>query len=343
MIFKYYGINTSLHEVLYNSGIGYSLIYINHGFIDSYQISQTPGERSFLATLYGLSYQIWYPDTSTVPDEECWQEYWTRTKQNISKDIPVTTSVDPYSLPYLRKKYNITDNETHYGHAIVLVGFNDTNATVCYNDPAAGLWNDEVNGTYVYISKETLKNVVQNTTATKYLIETFTNQSDSPPLPKNKRFEKAHERNIQKMKGKLEGYSDLRLPLFPKLGIKAVEAFKKDLRIGITRRMATVFLYGITDYQQLINVYLPIAIEKYNASQYLLENENLSSICKHDASLLQKESNCWENMTIFALDLSYILKNNGFLKSLIKSIVITQKMKKTLNEIISIERAIISG
>jgi hypothetical protein len=223
------------------------------------------------------------------------------------------------------------------------VGFNETNGTVCYNDPAAGIWNDDVNGTYAYISKEIFRDAVQNTIATKYLIEIFTNQSNSPPLPKDKRFEMAHERNIQKMKGKLEAYSGLSLPLFPKLGIKAIEAFKKDLRIGITRRMATVFLYGITDYKQLIEVYLPISIEKYNVSQYLLENEGLSSVCKYDAILLQKESNCWKNMTIFVLELSYIVKNNGFLKSLIKSITITQKMKATLNEIISIEKAIIKG
>jgi len=121
-----------------------------------------------------------------------------------------------------------------------------------------------------------------------------------------------------------------------------VKAFERDLRIGITRRMATVFLYGITDYKQLIDVYLPISIEKYNASQYLLENENLSSVCKHDATLLQKEAKCWENMTIFVLELSYIVKNS-FLGSLIKSMPITHKMKETLNEITSIEKTIING
>jgi hypothetical protein len=278
-----------------------------------------------------------------MSDEECWEEYWIRVKQNISNDIPVITSVDLYTIPYLREKLNATDNQTHWAHAFVIVGFNETNGTICYNDAAAGIWNDDINGTYVYVSKELFRNAIENTTATKYLIETFINYSDSRPLPKEKRFEKAHERNIQKMKGNLEVYSDLRLPLFPKLGIKAVKAFKRDLRIGITRRMATVFLYGITDYKQLIDIYLPISIEKYNMSQYLLESEELSSICKHDAILLQKEAKCWENMTIFALELSYIVKNNGFLRSLIKSMLITHKMKKTLNEIISIEKAVISG
>jgi hypothetical protein len=343
MVFKYYGVNTSLHEVLYNSGIGHSLIYINHGFISSYQISSTNSDRNFLATVYGLYYQIWYPNAAAMTDEDRWEEYWDRVKQNISNDIPVITSVDPYTIPYLKEKLNPPNNQTHYAHGFVLVGFNETNETVCYNDPAAGIWNDDVNGTYVYIPKEIFRDAVQNTTATKYLIEIFTDQSNSPPLSKDKIFEMAHERNIRKMRGKLEAYSDLKLPLFPKLGANAVEAFKKNLRIGTARQMYTVFLYGLTDAEQLINIYLPISIEKYNASQYLLENENLSSICKHDSILLQKESNCWKNMTIFVLELSQIGKNNSFIKKLIKSIPITEKMGKELNEITVIEKAIIKS
>lgn len=355
MIFLFYSINTTLHEVLYYSGIGHSLIYLKsaglslqHRFIGSTLISQVPNERNFLATLYNLSYQNWYPEISKMTNDNCWQKYWTRVKQNISNDVPVITSVDPYSIPYLKEKLNPPNNQTHGGHAFVLVGFNETNGTVCYNDPAAGIWNDDVNGTYVYISKDIFKGAVQNTTGTKYYIETFMNNSDPPPYTLEQRFRMSHERNTQKMKGKLGAYSDLKLPLFPHLGIKALKTFRRDLRIGITRRMITVLIYSTDD--EIINAFYncsPIVIEKLNASQYLLkitdflENETLSSICKHDASLLLKESNCWKNITKYISDLKEIRRNNSYLLTLILSIPVTAKMKKTLNEMISIEKEII--
>jgi len=343
MVFKYYGVNTSLYEVLYNSGIGHSLIYINNGFIGSYLLSQTNSDRNFLATVYGLSHQSWYPNADGMTKEDKWEVYWNGVKENISDDIPVITSVDPYTIPYLREKLNPSNNQTHYAHGFVIVGFNETNETVCYNDPAAGIWNDDVNGTYVYTSKEIFRNAVENTTGPKYFIESFTDQPSSPPLPKDKIFEMAHERNIKKMRGDLEFYSDFKLPLFPKLGVNAAEAFKRDLRIGSIHRISNVILYGLTATDQLINIYLPISIEKYNVSQYLLENENLTLICKHDYALLKKESNCWKNMTIFVLELSQIGKDNSFIKKLIKSIPITEKIRKELNKIISIEKTIIKS
>ena len=358
MIFQYYGINTTLHEVLYYSGIGSSLLYLKsilsvpqHVFWSSVLLSQSYSENSFLSTLYGLSFNYWIADQNIFEQNDSWQQYWSYVKENISQDIPVITGVDTYSIPHLRDHFNPPDNTTHGGHAILLIGYNETNGTVCYNDPAPALWDDAVNGTYVYISQDILRSAVENTTGTKYYIGTYQNDSDSSPLTIEKRLEKVHERNILKMKGDNSVYPDLGLLTSYYLGVKGLKMFRRDLRIGITHRMTTVRIYAklISDPTVLPSLFDTIATEQLNASQYLLSikdslnDDNLKTLCDHDASLFIKESNSWKQMALLASDLNALGKTHRLLGTLLLSIPITLKMKKTLNEIISFENTIISG
>ena len=86
MIFQYLGIDTNLREVLYYSGVGYSLIprenvpLVEGGTV----VAQSPENMEFLSSIYGLSFSYWLPDTALLSDEKCWQEYWLRVKENIS-------------------------------------------------------------------------------------------------------------------------------------------------------------------------------------------------------------------------------------------------------------------
>ncbi|MCX6666018.1 MAG: C39 family peptidase [Euryarchaeota archaeon] len=357
MLFKYYGINTTLHEVVYYAGIGHTLLYVKsvllspqHIFIPGISLQQL-NDSIFLASLYGLSFNIWYPNQKIVSNDDTWQQYWSYVKENISQDIPVTTSADPYTIPHTREHYNPPDNTTHGGHSILLIGFNETNGTICYNDPAPALWDDPINGTYVYISKDILRSAVENTTATKFVIGTYQNYSGSSPLTLDERLEKAHERNIQKINGDKTVYSELSLNLFSYLGIKGLKAFRRDLRIGITHRMTTVRIDTKLDSNTMIisSIYDIISIEKNNASQYLfsiidsLQDKNLQTLCAHDAMLLQRESDSWKQMSQFVLELYELGKTQGPFMTWILSFPITTKMKQALNEMISIENAIITG
>jgi len=351
MLIKYHGINTSLKEVLFNSGVGYSMVYDNiyRGFAPGWLISQGSNDKDFIASLYGLSFKDWTPIIENKSDEECWQEYWQILKQKVLENIPIITSVDPYSIPYLKEKFNITDNQTHYAHSLVILGFNETNNTICYNDPAAGLFHDNTNGTYVYISKEIFKEALMNTIATKYYVSGMINLTDSPALPIEERFQEAHDRNILKMSGKKEFYSDLNLPILTAYGINSMKKFRGQLRIGIYHRMITVYIYGLYTLGDISTSFFTVAIEKENISQHLfylaenIGNKNLSDICRHDATLLKKEADCWINMTNNAISLNQIVKNNRFIKALFLSITYTKEMRKTLNKMISLEKSIIKG
>jgi len=349
MIFNYYKRNTSLDEILYSLGNGYSLLYqrsysltFQHLFSGGYLLCQNISEQEFLASLFALSYEIWYPDLTSTSDSEYWQEYWPKIKNHISNDVPVITSVDPYSIPYLREKLNSDD--FHGGHALVLVGFNESNNTVCYNDPAAGLWNDEENGTYVNLSQDIFRGAVQNTTGSKYVISVYLNNSGVLPIIKEQRFQKAHERNIQKMKGEIGVRPNLRQLFFAHSGINALKTFKKDLRTGLFRRMLTVFVYS-----KLPVDYTYISIEKQNASQYLkdiknsLDDPSLINICNYESSLLQKEANQWDELNQYFLELYDIGQENRFLQTLLKSVPITLQTRTKVNELISLEKQIIRG
>ncbi len=350
MLIQYFGFNSSLYEIMHNSGYGYSLMYMRYLYADRMPIGglgitsifSSPFE--FLANLYGLSYESWIADNSLL-DEEKWDEYWIRVKQNISNNNPIETCVDRYSLPYLlpyNDKLGPNIEIDHGSHMVVVVGFNESNNTVCLNDPGPGICNDNNQGTYVFVSKDILKDAIKNTTGAKYGIWSFKKISDSEPLTCKERFEISHVQNIKRMKGHIDCFSEIDLPIpFSLFGINAIKVFKKDFRMGLTHRYITLNRYYEQNISWLKFVFSMIPIEKHNVSQYLLENEELSSICKYDGILLQKESNCWENLTQLVLEINNLSKNNNFLTKLIKSIQTTIKIRQTLKEIISIEKQII--
>ena len=61
MIIKYYGFDTELNEILFNSGVGYSLIYshpsLNNFLLSCIATSNWKSDREFLAEIYGLTYE----------------------------------------------------------------------------------------------------------------------------------------------------------------------------------------------------------------------------------------------------------------------------------------------
>jgi len=363
MILKYYGNNITLQELLYNSGIGYTM-----GYFRPKKLQITTGTTicmpqgvyftgNFLASLYGLSFDFWKP---TLNGNK-WEEYWSRLKEKIKQNIPVATSIDPFTLApsFYKEKYNIPDDgDPHSGHAIVIVGFNEPSQKVYYNEPFPTVYGEsEENWTYANVSIEIFKNSLHNASGpefcpdlAKYIQWSF--EKTSEPLSKEEIFDKSHERNIQRLNGK---YSEIFYNIIPftDYGIKAVKSLKRDLSPGLRHRFAT--LLSIENYHEK-NYTIPVgeyrgdfvnsimfrihAIEKRNASQYLLANKHISPLCEKDGELLAQEANHWDNLSILINKL-YKAADNGFLKLIIGSKPILDQMKKELEEIIIIEEKII--
>jgi len=344
MVLKYIGVNITLSEVIHHMGVGYSFLYGHVGLkrvpIPGHLISQTPFDREFLAGLFNATSSCWFPlDQKGCSIELDWEDYWLRIKQNITNNVPVITSVDPYSISYYREIVKINDNETHGGHTIILVGFNNTH--VFYNDPATALLSSPADGFYANISIETLKKAVVSTLATKFFINVFKNTS-STSYPKKEVFEKAHSRNIKRLKSIISGYfpgmSDLK---DWNLGINAVRLFRYDFGIGLTRRFTTIFNYGRLNKSSLNINFYRISTERYNVSQYLLENQHLSEVCQPIGLLLQNESKCWNNVRLYIQEICEISKEKNILKTLFQTLAITYKIRRELTKIITIENSII--
>jgi len=382
MVFKYYGVNTTLREVVYNSGAGYSLVY---PFPESNKVP-TPGshltfsygDRSFLASLYGLSYEN-FRSNNTLTDDECWQEYWEKVKQNISEDIPVIANVESNNFVYyaFNKNESVIPNwllniiPSTGGHVIVLVGFNESNETVCYLDPASTLYEKTSEGHYNWMNINYFKTAVSKYPL-PYSYGIFTNTSNDP-LPREEMFEKAHKRNMEKLKGNISVYDLSDFEKFfeniwnkTKIGINASKELKKDYEKGVKNPFKTILNYKFCKYAgirrliidflaQLLFSYLNIpqalfefiqqnnflnviVTDKLYTSEYLNENIDIGISIESEAILFEQEAENWSKLLTYNSE----IKKRGFFISFPRALLIINKMERIMENIIAIEENIIA-
>jgi len=351
MILKYYDINTTLEEVLYYIGAGYSIGYTYNRLllIPFYELSYNKDDMEFLSLIYGLSAEFYHPKIIIEPIS--WQIYWEKIKQYINRDIPIQTSIDMGTIPYYKDK---CPHMTLALHSIVIVGYDENKDIVYYNDPGTAVFTNSEDGTYANMSIETLRKAAHRAffemklpLVKKYRIWAYEKVTD--PLPKEKALELAHKRNIQRMKGDKYSYDkDCRKP-YREFGINALERFKRDLE-SINPTILTIS-YKISNITGFFNFYpfasMPkiekgIYVEKLNISQFLIKNGNLSSNCMHDAILIKQEAQYWKHLSQLHSDLYTAIHTNNILKAIQLSKTILDKMINVIDVIISIEKLLIN-
>jgi hypothetical protein len=314
-------------------------------------------------------------------------------KENISNDVPVLTWVNPTSLTSIReavrKGLNASEDlwdkipeivwyffPSTISHVIVLVGYNETNGTICFNDPGTYIFGYPECGTYSWMNISDYKRAMKNLllqSEMAYIVSTFHNTSEKM-LNKTVMFEKAYERNMEKMKGNPGEYGKHITEEWKceQLGINALKKLKQDFEPGFKNRFATIiryklmnFLYfrtptyliyrlfdkifpnivNISDFESTMIYYYQLVLEKEDISRYLeelqydLEDENLSNICKKDSIYLKQEA---ENYTKIAEYYSEFHKKGIFL-TFPKAIKIINKMKRKIEDTIQIEETIIQN
>jgi len=332
---------TSLSEVLYLSGIGYSTVYLRipgypRSILPSIVSCQSPDTLEFLANLFGLSFELWYP--TDEPKESLWDDYWSRVTTYVADGIPVITSVDPYTLPHLKSYIPPSKEERHSGHAVVIVGFNESNNTVCFHDPATGYWGDPERGTYVYLSQDIFQDAIENTTGTQYLLTAFLQNPTVSSFSQEERFFKAHERNINIMRGTF----GIGLNGGQYTGMWSLRRFLGDLRVGVSRRATTVSQYSTHPID-----YSVISIEKTNATQYLynikdkLTNDRLNEKCSREIALLEQEVSLWNQLSECCTQLYSQSQDRVFIGTLLFTYPTTVQMKVLLRLLLLTERAIL--
>jgi hypothetical protein len=336
MTFQYYGINTSLFEMLFNSGIGYSVGYKIQWpcmSVPGYFFGQLAEERRFLANIYGVEYRYNdFYDTS-ISDDSKWQMYWTSVKENISQNIPVTTAIWMDELPYYENQ--------PYSHYILLVGYNETNSTVCIHDSIATVYGTSMtSGAYIHIPINSLKNAIQYLDNT-YLVETFEDTSDEL-LSKTDAFKLAHSRNINTTKGDADAFDKefhgVGSPIHI-FGVRAVKFIKHSYN------MRNKIILTISDKIRGTDTRLTLAdycwwmyVEKHNMSQYLMKNTVLYPNAEYEAAMLEAEAGNWlllyyKNMELWSIPTFRLPLQISVLK----------EIRDILDVIISIEKDVINS
>lgn len=396
MIFKYYGIETNQYEALFRSGGGYSLIYYHPGIkkipIGCSGSSDWETDRAFLAELYGLNYTESWLTYRDVSKDDIWDEYWKRVKQNLSDNIPVLTWTDPTSLTSIREavRKELGLSEQIFGlipeivwnlfpstisHMIVLVGYNESNGTICYNDPGTETFGHPECGIYAWMNLTDFKNqlkLLRIQSDTAYLIGTFQNSS-SHPLNQTDAFEKALTRNIERMKGNKSLYDMHQKNHWEvqQFGIQGLKQLKNDLEPGKNRtstiltyklgnfisfkspifKMYKVFdllipnLINISDFQNMMNYFYQFIQEKKDIANYLksiqddIKNPELKKICQNNSILLKKEMKKFSDL---AENYSVVIEKGIFL-NLFRATKIADNMMKLTEDIISLEEEIITS
>lgn len=358
MQIKYLGFNITLPEILHDVGYGYLRTYINiiPGVsrlpLGGAGISQMDFSMEFLAEIYNVTFR----DFSLIGDpagDSLWDSYYEKIMEFINSDIPIQTGVDPYRLTYWNKHLNFS-NETTGGHAVVIVGYNNTNKTICYNDPYAAAMN--ISGSYIWDDQEVFKTAVEGMNG-YYKIYVFYKQNHIEKPTRKERFEKVHDMNIQRLQGDYKYYfgldidfSDLPilyqlyLKTFYNLGIHAAEKQRIHV-LSPLQRLRTLSLYKQYETMMLppYYAYYDVFQQIENVSTYLLEQQNLSPLCLHDGALLKEESIHWKKIVIYFMEIQEVNLNNSLIKTLMLTNPIFDEIIKTIDEIIDIEKEIFNN
>lgn len=372
MLFKYQGINTNLSEVLYLTGTSFSLAYQDRSIQPGFFISKN---YTFISDLYNLSYSHWSLNITGKSEENCWNEYWTRVKQNISNNIPLKTFAIINLLESFRRVSDIPDFILDImpgsGHAFVIVGYNENNNTVCFNDPYIGAIDNPEKGYYVWMDLTEFKNAVwaaaefhQKFNDVHMSIETFTKISDPPS--KEIIYKQAYLRNIEKLKGNISSYdADFVVGNISKkfgslVGLKALEKLNEDFKSDLYDRILTVKklkqknkripvlmkifrILGIVDNGYISSddlfgtPYFTVLTEKNYLMQFLNENNDSLQLSNEELLLYQQEI---ENWIAFYQDYN-IFMNKGLRLGIIRGLFLINEMSKKLENIIEIEQDII--
>jgi len=375
MLVQYLGKNYRLYDIFYLTGSGHTLLYkpisefkkisnklsppcLNPGSISSiwkkdwYLISNITG------TECNITYNEEKLDESTK--QAAWEEYWNRVKTYINNDVPVYTHIDMSLLTY-NKKYKYFKEGSGVCHAIVIVGYNETNGTVCINDPAPAYDGRPEEGMYFYENLSTLREAVENSTKSSFIIYkygylTITLEDKSEPMLKEMAYKMVHFRNLAKMDGSPWAYDNIFTEDGNRLGINALKSFKKDMKplkiigripIWIFIRIGANIIYPNSSANSQIPFYsMPYFIsiikdEKLFTSEALLEIDNCS-FCKTEAHLFQNESQKFGEIYDLYDQLVKMIDKKQYIRVIIKTIPIFYKINKIIDEIIEIEEMILN-
>lgn len=322
-------------------------------------LAEGQADTRFLGQILGLFCEDWVPSIR-ISDKRCWDEYYTKLKQYLIRDIPVVTGIDPTAWPLYQKAKNMSKTPliSFGGHSIIIVGFNETNQTICFNDPMATLYPTlkPEEGKYAWVNLSDFRLAVSRTYWSlwdfSYSILAYEKITDPPS--KETIYRMAHERNIKKLKGISSAYDyNICSRNYRYLGINAFKHLKKELQLYQKGLFLAIYCLRERFVNRLDSFGAPVSnLNNSVTSQYyftnkiaefLLNNDTTPLDYKYETELLIQESSCWKEILNLTTEMDTIIREEPIMKAMALSKPILNRVCIFLDNIITLEQAIIDG
>jgi hypothetical protein len=389
MILNYYGFNLTKYEVFYLTGGGFSLIWRESNYLKihpSYECAFRPSNYDFVASILNLTFQPFYADL-TLDEDEVWDQVWTCILENISRDQAVEVNLDTAILSAnqfgIKIPISIWKNIPLFvSHSIIVVGYNQSNQSICYHDPGYSIYGDEKKGAYLWTSVDVFKTAFERFFIPTGHRSTYRIKSFEKPLnisyDKELIIEQAYQRNIKRLQGEFHYYASYvdhpdwvninkndNCGLDALYRLKAVyggnlqtqlytlSKYKRMVRLGLTN----TFFYNFDkflqrfleiDFSYTFDLYLPVPGYKNNYKFIAEEKQMISEVLLNYAYLSPIYENCSEllqnesELWFKIADYHRTLLNKGRFITIPRALHIFNQISSTLDEIIQIQQEIVS-
>ncbi|MBU0496663.1 MAG: C39 family peptidase [Candidatus Thermoplasmatota archaeon] len=359
MYLQYLGHNLTLNELIFYDGLG---------FTHSYHPKERLPHQGLYADipliyhLFDIEQHQWTTPIDPSTDDS-WDLYYTNIQENISHNTPIITLVNPFGLPSLRHQFPISDTLWNLLfppsiHVILLVGYNDTNHSICYHDPNAGFYGSNTYGEYAWMDLTAFKTAVETNRAHRYSISTLIQHNQT--YSSSERFSIALSNNKEKIMGIYPQYTEITgIPASQHLEsifstqednrtvtIQAYKTHANQHSAYTLKKIAYTILHTIypahpTIFDILIigleNPYEKIAYEKQHVADYLAQASYQPSISHNLSILLNQEAQYWDILS--SLYSNFLRRGQPI--SNYRAQLTMNYMENTIKTIISLEEQIV--
>ena len=388
MILNYYGFNFTKYEVLFLMGGGYSLFYRSSRYLipfSSVGCAFRPSSYDFVASTLGLEFQTfhvkWLNPKSVVKER-----LLSCIKENISNDQPVLVNLDDsilfadhagVKLPSIIWRFSPIEAD----HAIVVVGYNESNQSICYNDPMYSILGDEKKGAYIWVNEDIFMEAFYKFTQfSPYFSSTYRVKSYTKPAStiydKALVIDQTYKHNLIRLEGDPDYYiTDIDYPdrniegdNFT-YGINASKEIQKIFENSTKRQLKAILFYKLTGklgiknsfftyinmrsqelFDKDLSFIFDLAVPGYNNIYRTIadEKEIVSQVMCNYSSIDPKYQTCsallHEEAELWYEIASYnrILLDKGIFISIPKALSIFKEMYTIMDEIIEIEHLLIN-
>jgi hypothetical protein len=304
MAMQYAGVDLTMYDVFAASTIGFSFAY----FRFDETLLMFPGAlytqvepTQFLADLYEVNYTLYLGDTTPNLEQnvQVWEsegiqvgvldgqsEALSLMRNTIDQGYPLLISVDPIYLPSYDYDYLRTGDLAGGGHGILIVGYNDTEASATILDPGVGSFGeyygypDDGRGNYTQILYTAL---IDAWSSRYYISNTFF--PGNPVVDQMITYAPVDNQLGPMVRDKLLGVGSIYSPSSPNalvgdFGEAAFRQMSQDITVDGLKSYLSVFdgIVDETNFKTSLLYFIGLGLEAQVTLQYLSYRTALESL-----------------------------------------------------------------